>query len=94
LVGLAIGLSFVVALGMYGGPVVARLRLRRRTRRGRGPSRLRVDVMIRPYVPATVVIEVVDSADPHPAWVVSSRHPSAMVAAMEAAVGRLDSSGG
>lgn len=39
--------------------------------------------MLRPVTgPKSVVIEVVDERDPHPAWIVTSRHPDRLVAAL------------
>ena len=40
-------------------------------------------LVTRPYVRSAVEIEVVDAADPHPYWLVSSRHPAHLAAAVE-----------
>lgn len=40
-------------------------------------------VVQRPYIPGAVEVEVEDAADPHPYWLVSSRNPAQMAAAIE-----------
>ncbi|HVB26523.1 MAG TPA: DUF3093 domain-containing protein [Mycobacteriales bacterium] len=47
----------------------------------------------RPWVPTAVEVQVVDDADPTPYWLVSTRHPQELVAAIEAARGGASSSG-
>lgn len=44
----------------------------------------RAYLLTRPYVKTAVRIEVADAADPHPYWLVSTRRPSELVAAIEA----------
>mgnify|MGYP006278403785 CR=1 FL=1 len=40
--------------------------------------------VIRPVTgPAAVVVEVIDERDPHPAWIVTSRHPARLAAALD-----------
>ena len=39
-------------------------------------------VIIRPWVPGTVRIDLDDPADPTPYWLISSRHPDRLVAAL------------
>ena len=59
-------------------------------RRLRGPgadARLFVD--LRPWsCPGGVHVDLDDPADPHPAWLFSSRHPARVVAALAATMGR------
>lgn len=45
----------------------------------------RAYLLLRPYVRRSVRIQVVDPADPTPYWLVSTRHPRRLVAALEAA---------
>ncbi len=56
---------------------------RDRTKAARGP---RADphsfMRLRPGVPASVVIEVTDSEDPHPYWMISTRRPEDLRAAL------------
>lgn len=42
-------------------------------------------VVQRPYIPGAVEIAVADAADPHPYWLVSSRRPTQLAAAIERA---------
>lgn len=54
-----------------------------------GPgSDARTWVCLRAWVPGAVHVELVDPADPTPAWLVSSRRPAALVAALERARGQ------
>lgn len=56
----------------------------------RARARLGVDadtrgfVVARPYVKTAVEIEVADAADPHPYWLVSTRNPQRLAAALAA----------
>jgi hypothetical protein len=51
-----------------------------------GPgSDARVFACVRAWIPTAVQIAVVDPADPTPAWLVSSRRPELLVAAVQAA---------
>ena len=49
----------------------------------------RAYLLLRPYVKTSVRVEVTDPADPTPYWLLSSRHPQALAAALDAATGRL-----
>lgn len=42
-------------------------------------------LLVRGYVPTSVEIVLTDLDDPHPYWLVSTRHPDALAAAIEAA---------
>lgn len=41
-------------------------------------------MLTRPYVPRKVRVLIDDPADPHQAWLISTRHPAELVAAIEA----------
>ncbi len=57
------------------------------TREIAGPrADARAYLVLRPYVPRAVVVEVVDPADPTPYWLVSTRHPRNLAAALTAAI--------
>lgn len=43
---------------------------------------------VRSWVPRAVVVDVADPRDPHPYWLVSSRHPEAVAAALAGAGSR------
>ncbi|MAS55975.1 MAG: hypothetical protein CMJ44_15390 [Pimelobacter sp.] len=43
----------------------------------------RAFLLLRPYVPGAVRIEIDDPGDPTPYWLVSSRHPAVLAAAIE-----------
>jgi hypothetical protein len=45
----------------------------------------RAHLVLRPYVAGAVEITLADPADPVPYWLVSSRHPEALAAAIESA---------
>ncbi len=48
-----------------------------------GPSAdARAYLLVRPYVPGSVVVDVTDPRDPAPYWLVSTRHPRALAAAL------------
>lgn len=49
----------------------------------------RAYLLLRPYVKASVRVELDDPADPTPYWLVSTRHPEALVAALAGTTGRL-----
>ncbi len=52
----------------------------------RGPEAdPRAYLYLRGWVPTAIRIEVVDASDPAPYWYVSTRHPEALVAAVDAA---------
>lgn len=48
----------------------------------RGRADVRCWRVLRPYLDRVVRVEVADPADPHPAWLVASRHPEALAAAV------------
>lgn len=50
----------------------------------RGRTDVRCWRLLRPYLDRVVRIELADPADPHPAWLVASRHPEALAAAVAA----------
>lgn len=57
-----------------------------RTAAVRGPEAdARAYLMLRPYIATAVRIEVADRRDPTPYWLVSSRHPERLAAAIAAA---------
>lgn len=45
----------------------------------------RAHLLLRPYLKRSVKVEITDPADPAPYWLVSSRHPRALAAALNAA---------
>ena len=47
----------------------------------------RAYLLIRPYAPEAVRVRVVDPADPTPYWLVSTRHPKVLAAALTAVIG-------
>ena len=49
----------------------------------------RAYLLLRPYVRRAVTVELTDPADPAPYWLVASRHPERVVAALDTARGRL-----
>jgi hypothetical protein len=54
------------------------------TRRALGPDAdARAYLLVRPYLRESVRVEVVDPGDPTPYWLVSTRHPGRLVAAIE-----------
>ena len=56
------------------------------TRRARGvDADTRAFLCVRSWIPRTVLIEVIDPADPHPYWLVSTKDPEALQAALVAA---------
>jgi hypothetical protein len=58
------------------------------TRRAAGvEADARAYLLLRPYVPQSVRVRVVDPADPTPYWLVSTRHPSELAAELSAAIG-------
>lgn len=50
----------------------------------RGPDDERCHLVLRPYVQQKVRIILDDPADPHPAWIVSTRRPDELAAAVRA----------
>ena len=57
------------------------------TRERVGPSAdARAYLLVRPYVPGSVVVEILDPADPTPYWLLSTRRPGALAAALSAQV--------
>lgn len=60
------------------------------TRRRLGPEAdHRAHLVIRGYIPTSVELAVTDPGDPHPYWLVSTRHPRELVAAIEEARARM-----
>ena len=60
-------------------------------RRARGvEADARAYLMIRPYVPGCVRVDIDDPADPTPYWLVSARHPELVAAAASGAARRDD----
>lgn len=53
-----------------------------RVRMGTGAD-VRAFLVHRSYIPGAVEVEVVDPADPHPYWLVSTRHPERLARAIE-----------
>jgi len=54
-----------------------------RTRRVAGPeANVRAFLVLRPYLKRAVRVEITDPADPTPYWLVSSRHPDELAAAL------------
>jgi hypothetical protein len=61
---------------------------REQTRRLRGPSAdVRAHVATRPWLPRSVAVQLEDPEDDTPYWVVGSRRPEALAAALEQARG-------
>jgi hypothetical protein len=57
------------------------------TRARIGPlSDARAYLLLRPYVPRSVVVDVTDPADPAPYWLLSTRHPESLAATLAAHV--------
>ncbi len=54
-------------------------------RRMRGPDAdPTAHMLLRPYLPQAVYIEITDPADPTPYWLVATRHPQRLAAALSA----------
>jgi len=47
----------------------------------------RAFLLLRPYLKRSVQVEIIDPADPAPYWLVSTRHPDRLAAALRAAAG-------
>ena len=57
------------------------------TRRTAGvDADVRAYLLLRPYIPTTVRVRVVDPSDPTPYWLVSTRHPVLLAAELSAAI--------
>jgi hypothetical protein len=54
------------------------------TRRAGVEADARAHLVLRPYVPTAVQVVLVDPDDPVPYWLISSRHPYELAAALEA----------
>jgi hypothetical protein len=52
----------------------------------------RAHLVLRPYVQTAVQVALVDPDDPVPYWLISSRHPTELAAALKAAVRQHSSS--
>jgi hypothetical protein len=57
-------------------------------RRGGVEADARAHLVLRPYVATAVEITLADAADPVPYWLVSSRRPQELAAALTSAIGR------
>ncbi|MCW2853966.1 MAG: hypothetical protein JWM84_3630 [Nocardioides sp.] len=77
--GLLAGRAFVETAHI--GPVSPLDRAGYRTRLGTGAD-ARAHLVTRPYLDHGVIVTIADPADPAPYWLVSSRHPRAMAAAL------------
>lgn len=51
------------------------------------PAHHQTFLAVRPYCQTAVVITLADPADPHPAWIVSSRRPEALATTINTHVG-------
>lgn len=80
--GLGVGRAFLD--WGYTGRVTPLDRAATRQRMGPGADP-RAYLVTRPYIGTAVLVEVDDPADPHPYWLVSTRHPDQLVAATVAA---------
>lgn len=60
-----------------------------RARMGAGAD-ARAFLVHRPYISEAVEVEVSDPGDPHPYWLVSTRHPDRLAAAMRSRLPRVD----
>jgi hypothetical protein len=49
----------------------------------------RAYLLLRPYLKRAVRVDLTDPADPTPYWLVSTRHPEALAAALDSATGRV-----
>lgn len=47
-----------------------------------GAGEVRAWRLLRPWLPASVLVTLDDPADPHPCWLLSSRHPDQLAAAI------------
>ncbi len=55
------------------------------TRHRMGPGAdARAHLLVRPYIPESVVVDLVDPTDPTPYWLVSTRHPTRLAQALSA----------
>jgi len=77
--GLRVGHAFVETAHL--GAATSLDRTAYRTRLGTGAD-ARAYLVTRPYLDHGVAIEIVDPTDPAPYWLVSSRHPDALAAAL------------
>ena len=68
----------------YCGPATALDAERTATTRGRDAD-ARAYLALRPYIATSVRLEVSDERDPTPYWLISTRHPARLVAAIDAA---------
>ena len=60
-----------------------------RTRRVAGvEADARAYLLLRPYLPRSVRVRVLDAADPAPYWLVATRHPRTLSAALDSAINR------
>jgi hypothetical protein len=66
----------------YAGDVQVHDRAGTRARLGAGADHA-AWLLVRGFIAGSVEVAVVDAADPHPYWLVSSRHPAALADAIE-----------
>lgn len=72
----------------YLGEVIAHPAAATRLRLGRDADR-RALLVVRGYIPTSVEVGVADPADPHPYWLVSTRRPDELAAALNALADRM-----
>lgn len=65
----------------YLGPATAHSASQTRDRLGPGADR-RALLVLRGYIPTSVEVAIADPADPHPYWLISTRHPDELAAAL------------
>jgi len=68
----------------WAGPAVANDKAATASRLGVGADHS-AWLFVRGYVPTSVEVDVADPDDPHPYWLVSTRHPAELLAAIELA---------
>lgn len=66
----------------YAGPVIVHDRVGTRLRLGTGADHA-AWLLVRAFVPGSVEVAVDDPDDPHPYWLISSRDPEKLAAAIE-----------
>ena len=66
----------------FAGEVSVHDRVATRHRLGAGADHA-AWLLVRGFVPGSVEVAITDPADPHPYWLVSSRHPEGLAQAME-----------
>lgn len=66
---------------VYLGEAIAHSASDTRDRLGRGADR-RALLVVRGYIPTSVEVAIADPADPHPYWLISTRRPDELAAAL------------